>query len=133
LGLFQFIENSGKTEGYFGELAGHILNRILLLGNYQRLNGVANSGVLHLEASAPNLVPRIIVRGYYDKTGIETFEDVRTLDTNSILTAEASYQIYAFLYFTAIYRWYWREDEDNPQVFHPVERFEPRLTFRYNF
>lgn len=133
LGLFQFIENSQKTEGYFGELAGHILNRILLLGNYQSLNGIANSGILHLEASAPNLLPRIILRGYYDKTGIETFEDVRTLDTNSVLTAEANYQLNAFLYLTAIYRWYWQQDEDNPQVFRPVERFEPRLSFRYNF
>lgn len=132
-GLFTYIENSPKVEGYFGELAGHILNRILLLGSYQDLNGIANSGVLHLEASAPTLIPRIELRGYYDKTGIETFEDARTLDTNSILTAEASYQIYLFLYFSAIYRWYWQEDQDDPGVYNPVERFEPRVTLRYNF
>jgi hypothetical protein len=131
LGFFEVLENVEKTEGYFGELAGHVINRILLSGSFQKLNGIPNSGVLHLEASAPTLIPRIELRGYYDKSGIETFEDARTLDIRSVLTAEASYQLNPFLYFTAIYRWYWLEDP--PGKFTPVERFEPRIPFRYSF
>jgi hypothetical protein len=88
---------------------------------------------LHLEASVPALIPRIELRGYYDKSGIETFEDARTLDTRSVLTAEASYQLNPFMYLTAIYRWYWLEDPNRAGVFNPVERFEPRVTFRYSF
>lgn len=133
LGLQNVLENSPKTEGYLGELGGHILNRILLLGSFQKLNGIPGSGILHLEASAPTLIPRIELRGYYDKSGIETFRDVRTLDTRSVLSAEASYQMYAFFYFTAIYRWYWLENPEQPGEFNPVERFEPRITMRYNF
>lgn len=133
LGILQRLQNAPKTEGYFGELAGHILNRIRLIGNYQRLNGVSHSGVLHLEASAPDLVPKFELRGYYDKSGIETFEDARTLDSQSVLTGEVGYQLNRFLLLTMIYRWYWLEDPDNPGVFNPVERVEPRISFRYNF
>jgi hypothetical protein len=131
LKFFEAIKSVTKTEVYFGELAGHIINRVLLLGSFHKLNEIPNSGVLHLEASVPALIPRIELRGYYDKSGIETFEDARTLDTRSVLTAEASYQLNPFMYLTAIYRWYWLEDPTG--VFTPVERFEPRVTFRYSF
>lgn len=133
LALLDQLAAAPKTEGYFGELSGQVLNRVRLLGSFQKLNAIPNTGTLHLEASAPNLIPRIEVRGYYDKTGIETFEDARTLDNRSILTAEASYELNRFLLVTMIYRWYWVETGDNTGIFKPVERIEPRLSFRYSF
>ncbi len=127
------IEAAPKSEGYFGELAGHILNRIRLIGNFQKLNGIPNSGILHLEASVPELFPRFQFFGFYDKKNIETFKDARTLDINSVLTAGLRYQLYGAIYATMAYRWYWVEDENNPGVFQPIERFEPGLTLRYDF
>jgi len=131
LGLLPILENAPATEGYFGELSGHIVNRILLVGNYQRLNGVKRSGIVHLETSAPNLIPRIELRAYYDKSGIETFEDFRTLDYRSIATAEIGYHLNRFLLVSTVYRWYWVEDENGQ--YKPVERIEPRISFSYRF
>lgn len=135
LGLVDMLASAEKKEGYFGELSGHIINRIRLVGNYQRLNGVKRSGIVHLEASAPNLIPRIELRAYYDKYGIETFEDFRTLDFRSVATGEISYRLNRFFVVSTIYRWYWVEQEDefgNIQ-YKPVERIEPRISFSYQF
>jgi len=135
LGLLSELESAGKTEGYFGELSGHIVNRIRLIGNYQRLNGIKRSGVVHLEASAPHLIPRIELRAYYDKAGIETFEDFRTLDNRSVATGEVSYRLNRFMVVSTIYRWYWVEytDEYGNTQYRPIERIEPRVSFSYQF
>ncbi len=131
--IFDMLGSATSTEGYFGELSGHIINRVLLTGNFQKLNGVENSGVLHLEASAPRLVPKFELRGYYDKTGIETFEDARTLDNRSLATAEVSYRLNRFMLLTMLYRWYWVEKPVDSGNFEPIERVEPRISFRYRF
>lgn len=132
-GALYRLQSAEKTQGWFGELAGHVINRIRLIGNYQKLNGINNSGVMHLEASAPALVPKFELRAYYDKTGIETFEDARTLDAFSVLTAEVGYQLNSYLLLTTIYRWNWVEDPDNPGTYTTIERVEPRISFRYRF
>lgn len=89
--------------------------------------------MLHLEASAPTLVPKFDLRGYYDKRAIGSFKDARTLDSNSLLTAELGYQVYPYVFLTMVYRWYWVEQPEDSGIFKPIERVEPRVTFRYNF
>ena len=130
-GIIGLLENAPGQEGYFGQLSGHILKRMLLRGSFQRLNGVDNSGVLHLEALAPNLVPKFELRATYDKSGIETFSDARTLDAFSLASVEVGYQLNSFLLLTTTYLWYWVEDENGN--FKPIERIEPRIAFRYRF
>ncbi len=132
---FELLENAPKSEGYFGQLTGHIAQKIRLIGNYQRLNGKKYSGILHLEASAPDLIPQIELRAYYDKSNIESFRDARTLDINSIATVEVSYRLNRFMLLTTIYRWYWVEvvDEFGVKQYKPIERIEPRITFSYSF
>ncbi len=131
--LISRIEGSVKNEGYFDELAGHVLNRLRLIGNFQKLNGIPNSGILHLEASVPDMIPRFEFFGYYDKKNIETFKDAVTLDINSVLSAGMRYQLYGLVYANLIYRWYWVEDANFPGVYRPVERFEPGVSIRYDF
>ena len=131
--IFTQLRNTPKTEGIFGELAGHVIQKVQLIGSFQKLNGIRNSGILHVEANAPDLVPRFELRGYYDKINVETFKDVRTLDINSVLTADIGYELNNYLLLSVIYRWYWLEEPGNPGVYKPVERVEPRLSFRYNF
>jgi len=131
LGAFDMLERASKSEGYFGQLVGHVLHKVRVIGNYQRLNGVKHSGVLHLEATAPDLVPSFELKAYYDKTNIESFKDVRTLDIHSVATVEVAYRLNRFMLLSTIYRWYWIEI--SPGTFKPVERIEPRLAFSYQF
>lgn len=137
MGIFDQLQSAEKAQGYFGQLSGHVINRIRLMGSFQKLNGIDNSGILHLEASAPNLIPLFELRAYYDKAGINGIKDARTLDANSLLTAELGYQVNSFLFMTMLYRWHWRELQNDAGegtgIFKPVERIEPRLTLRYNF
>ncbi len=132
INLLQIAE---KNEGYFGQLAGHIINRITLRGNYQRLNGVKRSGIVHLEALAPDLVPKFELRGWYDKRGIETFKDFRTLDNRSLLAAQVGYRLNFFLVLSTTYYWYWvnEVDENGNTVYRPLERVEPRVSFSFQF
>jgi hypothetical protein len=129
------MEYATKNEGYFGQLAGHIIHKVSLVGNYQRLNGVKRSGIIHLEALAPDLVPKFELRAYYDKIGIETFKDFRTLDNRSIVTAEVGYRLNMFLVVSTVYRWYWvkQVNEDGSVEYKPLERVEPRISFSFKF
>ncbi len=133
--LIYQLQNAPRTEGYFGELAGHIIHRVRLIGSYQRLNGIRGSGILHLEALAPDLFPNMKIKATYDKTGIETFEDFRTLDNRSLVTVLMGYQLNPFLMATVVYRWYWVKEVDEQGLvsYRPVERIEPGIGFSVHF
>ncbi len=131
IGVFTELEQATESRGYFGQLAAHVVHKILIIGNFQRQDDVKYSGRLHLEATAPDLIPKFQFRFYYDKTNIESFTDARTLDINSVATAEVGYKLNSFLLLSTLYRWYWIEQE--PGVYKPVERIEPRLMFTYSF
>jgi len=122
----------GNTEGIFGQLAGNIAGVITIIGNYQRLNGIKNSGLLHFEARMPDLIPSIRLLAAYDKAAIETFDDVFTLDNRSLATAEIAYQAYPFMYVGMMYRWTFTYDEATDS-YKPQERVEPRVSFQFNF
>ena len=128
----QSLNYMRKTEGIFGELAGHILGKIRLAGNYQHLNNKKNSGILHLEARSLDLIPGVKLFYAYDKVGIETFEDVRTLDYRSVATAELGYRTYKFIYIALQYRWNFVFDEKTNR-YKPRERFQPKISFSYAF
>ncbi len=125
------LQYATKTEGYFGQLAGHIIHKIRLIGSYERLNGIKYSGIVHLEALAPDLIPKFQLRAYYDKLNIESFKDFRTLDINSVATAEVGYRLNRFLILTTTYRWYWIRQDDGS--YKPVERIQPGIAFSYQF
>jgi len=129
------MQNAEKSEGYFGQLAGHIINKVRLIGNYQKLNGVENSGIMHLEALAPDLVPKFELRAFYDKRGIQTFKDARTLDNQSLLVVDVGYRLNFFLVLSTVYYWYWVKEVDafGNVEYRPVERVEPRLSISYRF
>ncbi len=121
-----------KTEGIFGQLAASILGKLKIIGSYQRLNGIDNSGLLHFETRLSELIPSIRLRATYDKSGIKTFEDVRTLDYRSMATAELGYKTMQFIMVSMLYRWNWVYDEAKNE-YKPQERIEPRISFIYEF
>ncbi|MBN2426513.1 MAG: hypothetical protein JXR46_05535 [Calditrichaceae bacterium] len=127
-----YLETVGGKEGIFGELAGHILGKIKLLGSYQYVQNVDNSGLLHLEAKSNDFIPNVLLYYTYDKGGIETFEDVYTLDYRSVAVAEIGYKTYPFLYVTLRYRWNFYYD-DETDSYKPQERFEPSVRFIMEF
>jgi len=131
IGALDSLRNAQATAGYFGQLVGHVTDKIRMIGSYTYLTDVQGGGAVHLEASAPELVPRFELRAYYDKFGIETLDELRTLDARSVASAEVNYELNSFLLLSTTYRWYWVETE--PRVFKPRERIEPRLLFRYRF
>lgn len=120
-----------KSKGIFGELSGHIANMLRLVGSYQYQDGVPYSGLLHLEARLMDLVPNVRLIAYYDKTNIEKFKDVRTLDIYSQAVAELGYVTYGILMISLRYRWNFIEV--TPGVYKPQERFEPRVSLVYDF
>lgn len=127
-----YLSYVSGNSGIFGELAGHILGRIRLLGNYQYTDGIKYSGIMHLEALMKGLIPGIRLRYTYDKSGIESFEDVYTLDYRSVAVGEIGYKTAPFIYITLRYRWNYVYDAAKNE-YRPQERFEPGVSFAMEF
>lgn len=121
-----------KTKGYFGELYGRILGSIHLLGNFQRLDARPKSGILHLSATATRALPGLAFQAAYDKKGIETFKDVRTLDNRSVARLSVGYKLKPYLILYIDYIWSFVLNQETNQ-YQPQERYQPRLAFNYNF
>lgn len=123
-----------RTQGVMGELGGIILGRLSVIGNYRSYTNRDSSGVLHAEARALNLIPRMMLRASYDKKGISKLSDIRTLDDRSVIIAEARYHVISFVALSLEYRWTFVFDErPNFQVYRPQERFSPKVLFEYAF
>ncbi len=121
-----------ETKGVFGELAGHILNTIRLVGNFQRLDQTKNSGVLHLAADTGDKIPMLAFQANYDKMGIETLNDAFTLDDRSIARIGIGYKVKPYLMLFMDYIHTFRLDQETNQ-YKAQKRFSPRVAFVYNF
>jgi hypothetical protein len=126
------LKEAPDGKGYFGQLAGTIIGKLHIMGSFQKISDVPRSGMLHMEALMPDLIPNIRLRATYDKTNIETFADINTLDLFSVAAAEAGYKIYPFVYLSLRYRWNFIYNEDTG-VYETQERMEPRISFAYEF
>ncbi len=121
-----------ETKGTFGELAGHILNTITLVGNFQRLDGEKNSGVMHLAAETKQNIPTIALQATYDKIGIETLNNAFTLDDQSMARVGIGYKVkpYLLLFLDYIYTFQFNEEKNKYEA---QKRYSPRVAFVYNF
>ncbi|HGY57197.1 MAG TPA: hypothetical protein ENK44_15925 [Caldithrix abyssi] len=127
-----FLKTVRGNSGIYGELAGHILGQIRLLGSFQYTDGIKYSGILHLEALTKDIIPSFRFRYTYDKVGIESFSDVFTLDYRSVAVGEIMYRTYQFVYVTLRYRWNFVFDPVSGE-YKPQERFEPSVSFIMDF
>ena len=121
-----------KRRGWYGSLYMDFLHLIRVMGYYQKIDGQANSGMLHLGAGLSPSIPFLAVDATYDKRGISTFKDIRTLDYRSVARIGVGYKIKPYLILYMDYIWNYEWDEDIQQ-YKPQERFQPRLAFRYHF
>jgi len=121
-----------ETKGVFGELAGHILNTIRLVGNFQRLDQTPNSGILHLAADSGDKIPVLALQANYDKMGIETVNDAFTLDDRSIARIGIGYKVkpYLMLFMDYIHTFQFDEEKNRYKA---QKRISPRVAFVYNF
>jgi len=121
-----------ETKGVFGELAGHILNTIRLVGNFQRLDQTPNSGILHLAADSGDKIPVLALQANYDKMGIETLNDAFTLDDRSIARIGVGYKVkpYLMLFMDYIHTFQFDEEQNKYKA---QKRISPRVAFVYNF
>lgn len=121
-----------ETRGVFGELAGHILNTIRLVGNFQRLDQTKNSGILHLAADSGDKIPVLALQANYDKMGIETLNDAFTLDDRSIARIGVGYKVKPYLMVFMDYIHTFQFDEAKNK-YKAQKRISPRVAFVYNF
>ncbi len=132
VGVRSLVGIQEETKGVFGELAGHILNTIRLVGNYQYLDQTPKSGILHLAANSGDKIPVLAFQANYDKMGIETLNDAFTLDDRSIARIGVGYKVkpYLMLFMDYIHTFQFDEAKNKYKV---QKRISPRIAFVYNF
>lgn len=128
------LDITEERTGWYGEFWGKILDdRVRLLGVYTFLDNVSESGAMHFELDAPDLVPVLAMHATYDKVGINTIGDVFTLDNHSIARVGVGYKINPFLIMYLDYIWTFEETSPGSNQYQPQERFEPKLVLAYKF
>ncbi len=123
---------TSSLKGVFGELRSNILGIVDIIGNFQKLDAVDNSGILHINAITRRHIPLVTFQATYDKKNIGSFKDIRTLDNRSIARLGIGYKIKPFLILFMDYIWTFELDEESNQYI-PQERYSPRLVFNYEF
>jgi hypothetical protein len=140
--LLATVDTAGKN-GTFGELAGYVLDKVTLRGNYQHYSKLKYSGILHLTALAPKLVPKTDFTLAYDQKNVESTKDLFKTNENTLVTIEAGREVYPhfMLYLTYQRTFEYREagaqDEKGNTVVKPgyyaIEKFSPRVDFKLNW
>jgi hypothetical protein len=132
--------DSTANNGTYGELAATLIGKLDILGSYQYTYQVPKSGILHLGAKLPDLIPKVELVAAYDHKGIGEFGDMGKQDENFLVTVEGGYEVYShvMLYLTYLRSYELRNyDQDNnplPEpVYKPVEKFSPRLAVKFKF
>jgi hypothetical protein len=121
-----------QRNGWYGALYLNFLKLVTVMGSYQLIDNQANSGALHFGAMLSENIPLITAEASYDKIGIETFEDVRTLDNRSVARVGLGYKVkpYLLIYMDYIWNFVWSAEHDQ---YISQERIQPRIAFRYPF
>jgi hypothetical protein len=117
--------------GTYGEVWGNVMGKIRLLGSGYKAQGVDSSGIFHVEASAPNLIPKGDVRGYFDQKRIQSLSDLFSKRENIMLTADAGYQVYWKIWMYLTYQVTYEKQEDDS--YKTLEKFSTRMALKFNF
>ncbi|MEJ5351466.1 MAG: hypothetical protein WHS65_07735 [Melioribacteraceae bacterium] len=130
----QKLKAADEGNGYFGELLLNLFGAYNILGSFQKLDRVPESGILHLwTVINPESFPYLFRAGY-DKIQIKNFGDIFKMDDRSYLFAEFGYKIQKYFLLSVIYSWTYtplRDKTDNVIGYKPQKKIEPRLSFIY--
>ena len=126
---------SGQN-GWYGGLLLDVMNLFRISGSYQRLDGDAQNGLLHLAAEVDPMGTPMVVRAGYDKTGIATESEMFTVDDRSRLFVEAGYKPYPFVTISMVYLWTFEPQRGADNIilgYTTQKRIEPRVSFSMPF
>ena len=73
-----------KRNGWYAALMMEVLKLVQVMGFYQKVDNQDESGMLHLGAGLSESVPFLAMEATYDKWGIGSFKDIRTLNYQSV-------------------------------------------------
>lgn len=130
------LNSIDAENGFYGELGINVLGLVNILGSYQRLDKISNSGILHLMTDLSPKDGSFVLRGGYDKIHIQDEKDLFTLDDRSYLYTEVGYKPMPYLVVSIVYNWTFtpvRDKDDNVIDFTPQKKIEPRVSFVYPF
>jgi hypothetical protein len=125
----------GNSNGYYGDLLIKLIGSFDIIGSYQKLDDVPNSGIFHANTQlAPAQFP-VVARAGYDKVNIIDFSDLVTTDDRSYLYAELGYKPYPFLTTSVLYSWTFTPLRNDNEIigYVPQRKIEPRVMFVYDF
>lgn len=126
------IPQAESVAGTFGELHATVAEMVNIIGAYEYINETDFGGTASAKAYLePNAIPRILLDASYNKTAIETFEDLVTLDERSIARARAGFGITPNIFLTMHYEWTFHRDDNGRLITN--EKVNPRLDFVYTF
>ncbi len=128
----QSLQEAKKTAGTYGELIFGILGQVQIIGSYQQLDDVPESGTLHFDLKLPQALPTIVINAGYDRRNIKNFGDAFKLDERSLLYAEVGYKLAKYVVISMLYQWTFKP-VDGGQKYEVQKRVEPRVSFVFPF
>lgn len=122
--------------GAYGELTGDFVGMLTLTGSYQRLYKESKSGWAHFDLGTGEKMPSLVLRGSYDKWGIQDEKDLVTLDDRSIARLETGYRPMRWVTISMLSEWTFAPvygPGDQIIDYTPQKRLEPRISFGFSF
>jgi hypothetical protein len=137
----KFLDDQNQsTRGTFGLLYGQVLNSLRFVGTFERRDAKPKSGILHVEATLPETIPKVAFRAMYDDKNIDNFGDVFKLDENSAARIGIGYRMDPLiLYMDYIYTFRYDPNRTDPKTGLPKpgyvvqKRFEPQIAVAFTF
>ena len=137
----QYLDNQNQsTRGTFGMLYGQVLNSLRLVGTFERRDGKPKSGIMHIEATLPETIPKVAFRASYDDKNIDNFSDVFKFDENAAARVGIGYRMDPLiLYIDYIYTFRYDPNKPDPKTGLPKggyvvqKRIEPQIALAFSF
>lgn len=105
--ILALATDTTATDGIYGTLSGHVLNKIKLTGGLQLPRNISrsNPALLFVQGDATDLIPNVILTGTYVKGNLNTLQDALILDERSLANIRAAYRLYSWLTVGVDFRW----------------------------
>ncbi|EAY30450.1 hypothetical protein [Microscilla marina] len=124
-GILALATDTTATNGIYGTLSGHLLNKIKITGGLQLPFEISktNPALLFIQGDATGLIPKVVLSGTYVKGNLFTLQDALVLDDRSLANVRAAYQLYSWLTLGVDFRWTFAK-VTNDTFDPPIERVE---------
>lgn len=114
----QALVFSKGVQGTYGELLANLIGKIQVIGGMSIPDKLKSTdgAIVHLGMAAPDLIPKVVISGTYDKANLDKLGDAFKLDQRSIAHMILAYQAYQtgpFVVQAGVdYKWTFVENKD---------------------